>query len=50
MIKSIFWMLIASFISYNVGSVIAHNIVKTECQRLGKFYVGQTVYDCKRSQ
>ncbi len=45
MLKLIFWMLIVSFISYNVGSVIAHNVVKIECQRLGKSYIDQTVLE-----
>ncbi|WP_201556299.1 hypothetical protein [Psychrobacter sp. 72-O-c] len=48
--KTLFWMLITAFMSYNVGSVIAHNVVKTECQRLGEFYIGQTVYDCTKTE
>lgn len=29
------------------GWVFAHNDVKTECNRLGAFYVGSKVYECK---
>jgi len=29
------------------GWIIAHNEVAKECDKLGKFYVGDTVYECK---
>jgi hypothetical protein len=30
-----------------LGWIFAHNTVATECGRLGSFYVGSTVYECK---
>lgn len=33
-------------IGYQVGWVRAHSTVATECEKLGKFYVGDTVYEC----
>lgn len=30
-----------------VGWLFAHETVATECKRLGSFYVGSTVYECK---
>jgi hypothetical protein len=30
------------------GWYFAHNIVATECERLGKFYVGKNVYQCSK--
>lgn len=47
--KSIFWMLLVAVISYNVGDLLAHTVIKTECDRLGKFYIGQKVYNCSNS-
>ena len=33
-------------IGYIIGWGHAHRTVATECQRLGKFYVGSTTYEC----
>lgn len=30
------------------GWVFAHNTIATECERLGKFYVGDTTYECTK--
>ncbi len=30
-----------------IGWVVAHNTVATECKKLGSFYVGDTVYECR---
>lgn len=30
------------------GWYFAHNTVATECERLGKFYVGKNVYQCSK--
>lgn len=30
-----------------VGYVVAHSVIARECERLGGFYVGNTVYECK---
>lgn len=32
--------------SYRLGWESAHQTVATECQRLGKFYVGRKTYHC----
>ncbi|HEK6332687.1 TPA: hypothetical protein SO899_004288 [Yersinia enterocolitica] len=32
--------------SYRLGWESAHQTVATECQRLGKFYVGKKTYHC----
>lgn len=32
--------------SYRLGWQSAHQTVATECQRLGKFYVGKKTYHC----
>ncbi|MCW6569774.1 hypothetical protein [Yersinia ruckeri] len=32
--------------SYRLGLGSAHQTVATECQRLGKFYVGKKTYHC----
>ena len=30
------------------GCYFAHSTVATECERLGKFYVGKNVYQCSK--
>ena len=35
---------------YIFGWASAHNTVATECEKLGAFYVGKTVYECKAKQ
>ncbi len=30
-----------------IGWVWAHKTVATECERIGKFYVGENVYHCR---
>lgn len=30
-----------------LGWAVAHNTVAKECQKMGSFYVGDTVYECK---
>ncbi len=32
------------------GWVWAHNAVATECNKLGSFYVGSKVYECKEKK
>lgn len=38
------------FVIFICGWAVAHNTVSTECERLGAFYVGETVYECKAKQ
>jgi hypothetical protein len=33
-----------------IGWVLAHDTVATECKKLGVFYVGSTVYECKEKK
>ena len=35
-------------VGYRIGYVSAHTDVARECERLGGFYVGQTVYKCTK--
>jgi hypothetical protein len=32
---------------YNIGWIASANTIKTECQKLGSFYVGDQVIECK---
>lgn len=32
---------------YLMGWVIAHAVIASECEKLGSFYVGKSVYECK---
>ena len=34
--------------SYLLGWIVAHNVVANECRKLGKFYVGDTVFHCTK--
>lgn len=36
--------------AFALGWAIAHSTVATECERLGSFYVGQKVFDCKEKK
>jgi hypothetical protein len=38
--------LICAWIGHTVGWRSAHITVAKECERLGKFFVGKTVYEC----
>lgn len=35
---------------FSLGWLLAHSTVATECERLGSFYVGQKVFDCKEKK
>ncbi|MDG9928279.1 MULTISPECIES: hypothetical protein [unclassified Pseudomonas] len=39
--------IVALLIGWLCGWWHAHSVVATECQKLGKFYVGDTVYECQ---
>lgn len=43
-------ILIVGFICYKLGWYNAHITVARECDKLGAFYVGKTVYECKRKE
>jgi hypothetical protein len=32
---------------FGLGWAVGHSVVASECQKLGSFYVGETVYECK---
>lgn len=38
--------LISAWIGHTIGWRTAHITVAKECERLGKFFVGKTVYEC----
>lgn len=38
--------LICAWIGHTIGWRTAHITVAKECERLGKFFVGKTVYEC----
>lgn len=35
---------------FALGWIFAHTTVATECERLGAFYVGQKVFECKEKK
>ncbi len=41
------WCVCALLVAFAFGWMVAHNTVATECNKLGSFYVGSTVYECK---
>ena len=41
------FLFVMFWVAIFIGWVAAHNTVSKECQRLGSFYVGDTVYECK---
>ncbi len=41
-----FWILLALYVGYLFGWRHAHVTIATECQRLGGFYWGTTVFKC----
>ena len=43
-------VVIAFFAAIFIGWVSAHNIVAHECNKLGSFYVGNVVYECRPKQ
>lgn len=43
----VFWMLLFLAIGWLGGWIYAHKTVADECRKLGKFYVGKTVFECK---
>ena len=45
--KAIYVVLIALIWFFSAGWVIAHQTIASECKRLGGFYVGDEVFDCK---
>lgn len=40
-------LLIGLLVGYWMGWIGAHQTVKTECRRLGGFYVGDSVFKCE---
>ena len=43
----LFVVLVAFLVGKSYGWYEAHYTIAQECERLGKFYVGTTVYECK---
>lgn len=42
-VVAIFSLILGGMMGYAIG----HTTVATECKRLGAFYVGETIYECK---
>lgn len=42
--------LVCVWVGYQLGWRDAHVCVARECERLGKFFVGKTVYECTAIQ
>ena len=46
------WVVLAIFVGLCVGHfngwISAHNTIATECEKLGKFYVGDKVFQCTK--
>lgn len=40
--------LVCVWVGYHMGWRNAHLTVAKECERLGKFFVGKTVYECTK--
>lgn len=43
---TLFFVAVALSIGWNLGYRGAHHTVASECERLGAFYVGKTIYKC----
>lgn len=39
-------IVVSLFVGYYFGYQAGHIMVATECERLGKFFVGKKVYEC----
>ena len=48
--SALFWALLALVVGVLLGWVAAHTTIAIECDRLGAFYVGKTVYVCQRKE
>lgn len=42
--------LVAALMGYRIGYEAAHKTIATECERIGAFYVGEKVYECKAKE
>lgn len=44
------WTVIGLLAAFSAGWIAAHATVATECDRIGAFYVGKTVYTCIKKE
>jgi hypothetical protein len=44
------WIVVAVLLGFILGWVAAHSTVARECERIGSFYVGDTVYVCVKRE
>lgn len=42
----ILWTIVVFYIGHKFGYVRAHYVVSQECEKLGKFFVGNKIYEC----
>ena len=40
------WYIACLGVGFFVGWVYAHNVIANECRKLGRFYVGKSVFNC----
>lgn len=45
---STLWVVLALLVGIGIGWVAAHGTIATECERLGRFYVGNKTFECRR--
>lgn len=45
-----FWVLVAIIIGFLMGWRFAHITIADECEKLNKFYIGKTVYNCNKEE
>ncbi len=46
----VFITIILIIIAFYCGWLHAHSTIASECKKLGKFYVGDTVYHCTETE
>ena len=44
----LFFSLACGMLGYQFGWNAAHHTVANECDRLGRFFVGKRIYECRR--
>jgi len=43
---TLFWICIAGYTGYQIGWIIAHKTIASECKRLGGFFVDKETFKC----
>ncbi len=45
---NVFFLILGPILGYIIGWGCAHHVIATECKKLGKFYVGEEVFECRK--